>query len=305
MTQALNKQKLGIGTVQFGLPYGITNIDGQLDRGEAAEILNLAHEYGVRVLDTAHLYGDAERVIGDCLRLNGTRDFDIVTKTPAFHGGPINDDSLETLRATFDDSLSDLGVDRVYGLLVHHAEDLLCEGGEQIFECLVRWQQQGRCQRIGASVYSREQIDLLLARYPIDLMQMPFNVFDQRLLHDGTLDRLKTRGIEIHVRSIFLQGVVIAEPAQLPDRFQRFRNLLERYGETTKEHGCTRLSGALDFIRGITEIDNAIVGVSSLSEFREILENYDRPVRGNIDYMSFACSDEKLINPMCWSENNA
>jgi aryl-alcohol dehydrogenase-like predicted oxidoreductase len=302
MSGLLKQQKLGLGTVQFGLPYGMTNESGQLDQREVAAVLNLAQERGIQLLDTGRLYGEAEKVIGECLDASGATGFRIVTKTPAFEGKPINDDDIDVLRAGFEQSLADLGVAQVYGLMVHHAEDLLCNGGERIFECLLQWRQQGRCQRIGASVYNRGQIDQILARYPIDLVQVPFNVFDQRLLHDGTLGRLKAAGVEVHARSIFLQGVVLSDPQRLPDRFQPYLDLLMNFGETVASAGGTRLAGALDFVRGITEIDGVIVGVSCLSEFRDILDAYDKEPLSPIDYLPFACNDENLINPMRWSE---
>ena len=171
--------KLGIGSVQFGLDYGISNRSGATPPSDVQLILDRAGAAGVRIIDTAPLYGTAEEVLGKCLP--HSHRFDIVTKTPSFTDIP-ESARVGHLKRVFERSLTRLGTNRVYGLLMHHADDLLKPGGEALYEAMTALKHAGKVARIGASIYEPEQVDRLLERFAIDLIQVPVNVLDQRLV---------------------------------------------------------------------------------------------------------------------------
>lgn len=291
--------KLGLGTVQFGLDYGIANPGGQTPPDEANAILEYAAGRGIRVLDTAALYGQSEEVLGRVLPAG--HPFSIVTKTIRFAKPRLGPEDIAACEQAFAASLAKLRQPAVYGLLLHHADDLLVPGGERLFARLGEWRRQGLVQKIGVSVYTGDQIDRILAAYPIDLIQLPLSVLDQRLIAGGHLRRLKEKGVEIHVRSVFLQGLLLMPPDGLPPRFHSLRGHLGRYRAFIGERGLTPVQAALGFVLSLPEVGTAVCGVNTLGQLAELAA----AVREDLDpgqFAPFALSDETILNPALWRE---
>ncbi|NQV81991.1 MAG: aldo/keto reductase [Alphaproteobacteria bacterium] len=294
--------QLGLGTAQFGSRYGVTNRTGQVVEAEAAAILHSAAKSGVVFLDTAYLYGTAQSVIGRVLpRPN---PFQIITKSLSFDGGPIALADVSRARAALESSLKALRVDQVYGYLVHHAEDLLCTGGDRLFEALRSWKDEGLCSRIGVSAYSGDQVDALLDRYDLDLVQMPLSILDQRPLRNGVLDRLVAAGVEVHARSLFLQGVALARAGDLPRHFTKFRASIDRLDQAAMGRADSRLNLALAFIKNVIGVDAAIIGVASCDQFQEIVDAWNGP-SPDLDYSVFGSDDEDFVDPSRWPRFDA
>lgn len=290
--------KLGLGTVQFGLDYGVSNTQGRTPRDEVARILELAQSDGITVLDTAALYGSSEEVLGESLPADHV--FKIVTKTIQFRREKITREDALHLSSVFNDSLHKLRQDKVYGLLAHHADDLLAEGGEHLMEVMLDLKSRGLVEKIGVSMYNSEQIDRILDRYTIDLVQVPINVFDQRLLVGGKLKQLKTSGIEIHARSLFLQGLLLMPIEHIAEYFAPLKQQITAYHAYLQSHGLSLLQGALAFAASCKEIDEGILGVCSTQELRGTLDAWQGLPRQVLDFSGFACSDERMINPALW-----
>jgi len=293
--------KLGLGTAQFGFNYGITNRRGQVPLEEVSHILDLAQQEGVAVIDTAAGYGNSEEVLGKCLPKS--HRFQIVTKTRRFNKETISPADAKDMAADFYRSLEKLRQKSIYGLLVHHPDDLLAENSCWLIEALNDFKRQKLVRKIGVSVYSADQIDDLLNRMEIDLIQLPISVLDQRLLMSGHLKKLKQKGVEIHARSIFLQGILLKQPVELGPYFDSAKNLLEEVHSYLKMKNITPLEGALKFVIAQKEIDCVIVGVASQGEFAEIQGAFKRPSAFELDYKRFACSDEKIVNPSYWKDS--
>ncbi|MGE3556395.1 MAG: aldo/keto reductase [Candidatus Obscuribacterales bacterium] len=292
--------KLALGTAQFGMNYGATNETGQVGLEEVRAILDLAQERGVEVLDTAFQYGESEAVLG--LALPPEHGFKIITKTPSFKTGRIEPAHAEELERVFRDSLARLRQSSVYGLLVHHAPDLTVEGSECLLDLVEGFKSDGLVKKIGVSVYNSADLDAVLARWRPDIVQLPLNVLDQRMIESGHLERLRDLGIEVHVRSIFLQGILLEEPESLKPWFEPVRDQLLRYRSYLAELGLTPLQGALSLISSIEAIDYVLVGVLSTEQMKEILASLDN--RGpSLDLSPFACQNELMINPATWKLN--
>ncbi len=290
--------KLGLGTAQFGFKYGITNKRGQVPIEEIGGILDHARQAGFSVIDTATLYGNSEEVLGRCLPQD--HQFQIITKTKKFNKAAISPEDAKDLVSVFHNSLKDLRQKTLYGLLVHHAEDLLAENGHLLIDSLNDLKRQKLVQKIGVSVYSADQIDRLLDGMDIDLIQLPVNVLDQRLLISGHLKKLKQRGVEIHARSIFLQGVLLKQPRELDSYFNPVKGLLEEYHAYLAGRNITPVESALRFIMAQKEIDCMVLGVSSQDELSEIEETLKTSSTSKIDHARFACSDKNIIDPSTW-----
>jgi aryl-alcohol dehydrogenase-like predicted oxidoreductase len=288
--------KLALGTAQFGLDYGVSNTSGQVAADEVRRILQKAAEFGISVLDTAAGYGNAEAVLGQCLPEGAS--FSIVTKIQPLKAVCVDDTGLRQVAANFEASLSRLGRNSVHGLLVHHSGDLLLPGGERLYAMLRQWQADGRVSKIGVSVYGRAEIDALFDRYVFDLVQLPLNVFDQRLVLDGTLKVLHGAGVEIHARSVFLQGAVLLEPSDLPAHLRELKPYLDEFQGIARDRKMSPLAAALGFVKNIPEIAVALIGVLSARQLQECIDAYNLAEPTSFSHCSVA--SESLVDPRCW-----
>ena len=289
--------RLVIGAVQFGMPYGATNTRGQVPSREVAAILHRAHEVGIRLVDTAAGYGTSEAVLGDMLP-----DFpaiDVVTKLPAFPGSVIASADVKEMHLAILRSLDLLRRSTLYGLLVHHSGDLSKPGGEHIVELLDRLKQDGIAERVGVSVYDIVDIDRILKSFHPDIVQMPINLFDQRFIQGGHVEQLHKAGIEVHARSIFLQGILLTETSRLSHYFSSFAKQFANYESFLDEHGITRLAACLGFIMNQSGADHVLIGVTSVNELNQILTALSR--NETLPEMSLLASGEyELIDPRQW-----
>ena len=290
--------KLGIGTAQFGLNYGVSNRDGMTPQAEVERILALAAAAGIDYLDTAPAYGRSESCLGAALRGGGP--FQIVTKTPACDGDTIQPSHADALRLTFLRSLENLRVDRVYGLLVHHAGDVMKPGGGLLLEVMRELAQQGLVQKLGISVYDGAEIDAVLEIFVPQIVQCPLNIFDQRLLASGHLAKLQGLGAEVHLRSVFLQGLLLMEPDAMPGYFLRHRPLIEDFSRFVAGNQWTKLQCALSFALAQTNADAVMLGITTAAELSEILGFASNTVPANLDFSRFAVNDPDLVDPSRW-----
>ena len=171
----------------------------------AKNILDFARRSNITTLDTASGYGNSEQVLGDV----NTCDFKIVTKTRNFNQAVIGNKEINLLTSDFNKSLKLLKQKSVYGVLVHNANDLLKPGADKIIKQLQILKQKGQITKIGVSIYSEEQLQKIIDSFDIDLVQLPFNILDKRLKDSGILNNIFSQGIEIHARSVFLQGLFL------------------------------------------------------------------------------------------------
>lgn len=289
--------QLGLGTVQFGLDYGVSNRRGRTPEPEVRRILELAATGGVRVLDTAAAYGDSEAVLGRCLAAESP--FRIVTKTAPLRQARGAAAAPDLVREGFARSLERLGRDAVDGLLAHHADDLLGPGGDDIFAVLDGLRRQGLARRIGLSVYDGAQIDAALDRYDVDLVQVPASVLDQRLVAGGQLRRLRERGVEVHVRSVFLQGLLLLDPAAAPPYFAPVRHRLAAWRQALDGRGLTPAQGALAFARSL-DADVVLAGVEDAAQLAANISDFAAAEGVGLDFAPFALNDEKYVNPGKW-----
>jgi len=285
--------RLALGTAQFGLPYGIANRRGQVPAGEVRAILAVARDTGVDTLDTAIMYGDSEQALGEA----GVDAWRVVSKLPAFPED--TPDLAAWVRAEVAASLGRLRRERLDGLLLHRRQQILGPRGDELLAAVRQLQDDALAVKIGVSVYGPEELDALMPRFPFGLVQAPFSVLDRRLATSGWLARLGDAGVEVHVRSLFLQGLLLMPSADRPPRFARWQPLWERWANWLAETGLTPLQACLRFVLGTPGIGRAIVGIDRLAQLREILAAADGPpptVPADL-----ACTDPDLINPSRWS----
>lgn len=278
--------KLGLGTVQIGLPYGVSNSTGEVSIDEASLILQRARAAGIRTIDTAAAYGDSEARLGQ-LGLDG---FEVVSKV----AGVKPDMLMDAVTA----SINRLRVDSLHGLLLHHSSDLLGKDGGDLWRTLERLKADGLVGKIGVSVYGPEELDALPRSIRPDLVQLPYNILDRRMETSGWLSRLKAMGVEIHARSAFLQGLLLMEAESRPSRFSRWNTIWTIYEAWLVENNLTRVESCLGFALANPLLDRIIVGTQSASQLRQLLavEPLGAPVPAIL-----AVQDDDLINPANWN----
>lgn len=272
----MQHERLALGTVQFGLPYGVAHAGPATPLAEVVRILQAADAAGICTLDTAHLYGDAESVIGEACRQAGLVDrFDIISKTPKFPAPRLREADGKALIAACRQSLQRTGASALAGLLLHDVEDLFKPGGEFLFEALFELRDDGLVDAIGASVYDARQLDELLSRMPVDLVQVPVSVFDQRLLRSGHLRALHDAGIEVHARSALWQGLACLPLADWPAVLRE--HLAGALAQVTGWHDWLHrqqvpaVTAALKFCLDCPDIDYVVCGAQSTDQWQELI----------------------------------
>ena len=223
MTNNAKVSQIVFGTAQLGMDYGIANAGGKPSMDVAAEVVRVAWEHGVRCFDTAQSYGESELVLGNALARCGAESARIVTKLSA--KSDINDVAavVSSMRA----SLERLHIDHVWGLMLHDEDslDLWMRNGGQGFQAL---KQLGLAKRLGVSVYSAERALQALAFDEVDIIQVPANIFDRRMVRAGVFSRARDLGKTVFVRSVFLQGLAFLSPeaaARVPEGENAVRTL--------------------------------------------------------------------------------
>ena len=290
---------IGLGTVQFGLAYGISSRRGKVPETEVKTLLLEAMRSGIGLLDTAALYGDSESVLGRTIPNGST--FRIVTKTPVVNETKVTIQHAKEFEATFNRSLDRLRRTSIDSLLVHHGQNLLLPGGERLVETLQILKDKGHVRKIGVSVYTALEIDGILNCFTPDIVQLPINLADQRLISSGHLAELKAKGVEIHARSLFMQGLLLMSPEEVSPYFDPIRNHLREIHEEVAEHALSPLEACLQFGLAQPELDVLLIGVAATRELGEIVSAVGlASARQPLDFKPLALENEKFLNPENW-----
>lgn len=284
--------KLALGTAQFGLNYGISNSGGKISKENALDLLSYARCNGVETLDTAIAYGDSEQALGNI----GVAGWQVITKLPALSEGEENIESW--VERQLQGSLSRLGVSNVYGLLLHRPQQLLESSGPDLIHALERLKQQGLVENIGVSIYQPEELDSLVDIMGLDLVQAPLNVFDRRLIDSGWLARLKDQGAEVHVRSVFMQGLLLMPTALRPEKFMRWQKLWAEWDGWLASNKIDPVAACLGFVLSEPRVDKVIVGVESAMQLENIIKA-STVMSPNVP-ASISSLDIDLLNPARW-----
>ena len=284
--------KLALGTVQFGLKYGVANQLGQIEKQEAKKIIHLAKAHQLDMVDTAMGYGNCESILGEI----GVDDLKVVTKLT--FDMTESDGLSELVFAKVRASILRLGVSSLYGLLLHHPSKLFSPNSDALYKALLLLKELGMIKKIGISVYSPDELGQILSKYRMDIVQVPFNIFDQRIYFSGWLDRLKNEGVEIHVRSIFLQGLLLMPENKIPSKFARWNIELTKWRQWLEDKNLTAIQACLSFALSFEQIDRVLFGVDSVEQFSQVMDFSKNQT--SISFPDFHLNDESLLNPMNW-----
>jgi len=303
--------KLALGTVQFGLDYGISNSHGKVCKSQVNDILDKALSLGINTLDCAGAYGDSEQVLG---KLINNVDFNIITKIPK-----LSDDETSILEY-FQQSLQSLNRNKVQTLLFHSAENLINHPYKKtLFQQLIKLKQTGLVNEIGVSVYTPKQLQDIHQQFVIDVAQVPINIFDQRFIEPNFINFCVQKKIKLHARSLFLQGLLLfdgkVDENKLPEYFEPFKNKLNAFSDLAQHLACSKLTLALAIVaqnshniqHGFHVIEHIVVGVCNSLQLIEIVDAYEQAQKLTINdenLTTLADSRLELINPSLWSTSH-
>ena len=284
--------KLALGTAQFGLNYGIANTQGKTSHGNAKKIIKYCRSTGIHILDTAISYGESEQCLGSI----GVQDFNIVTKLP--HLPDTISDIENWMMKEVSASISRLNIKSLYGLMLHRPDQLFGRHGAAIVASLKRLKDMGVIQKVGVSVYSPDEFKDLFLMHDFDLVQCPFNLIDRRLVSSGWLKKLKNSGVEVHVRSTFLQGLLLMPRNKIPQKFQAWSSLWDLWHVWLAKNAVSPIEACLAYVLSESNIDQIIVGVDSKEQLQQITGAIETTCLDA--FPDISSLDNGLINPSNW-----
>jgi aryl-alcohol dehydrogenase-like predicted oxidoreductase len=287
--------RLALGTVRFGMRYGIDNDAQMMSLDAARSIVTQARALGLALLDTAIAYGESEARLGEI----GVDEWRVVSKLPEIPH-PCADIGAWIHQSVLG-SLTRLRTNKLYGLLLHEAQQLAGPYGDAIYEGLSAVKDLQLVEKIGVSIYAPDELTALCARYRLDLVQAPYNVIDRRLVTSGWLSRLRAGGTEVHARSVFLQGLLLMPGPRRPASFDRWQPLWNLWDGWLAQQGLSAIQGCLGFALAQPEFEHLVIGIDSVEHLKEIAACAG--ARTAMPPDGLASEDADLVNPSRWRLN--
>ena len=292
MLKSKLKDKIIIGTAQFGLDYGIANSLGKMKTGEIKKIIKYARTNNIKDIDTAHAYGDSEKRLGNV----GIKNFNVIVKLPATNPTYPYE---QWVRKSINSSFKKLKINKADTVLVHNAKFLLDpKMGKKIYEELKRFKNKNIINNIGVSIYSISDLKNIIKKFSMDVVLISLNIFDQRILDKKIINTLKKRNVKIYTRSTFLQGLLLIPKNRIPIKFNRWKKKFDMWFRELEEKKVSSYDACLDFVLKNKDVDKTLIGIDNFKQFKQIFK--DKP-KININYKKFNSNKiNKLINPAKW-----
>ena len=279
--------KYVIGSANFGKSYGLSK--KKVKKKEIFKILKFAKKLNIKFIDTASFYGNSEKILGELKNQN----FNYITKIK------LNKKCLKEpsyFRSKIIASINKLNIKKLYAVMIHNPLFLKEDKKKQIFNDLLEIKKKGLLKKIGASVYKEKEIEFLLKNFEIDIIQIPINIFDRRFITSGVLKKLKKKGIEIHARSIFLQGLLLK--TKYLSKFTKWNYIFKRYKDWLNKKNISGLTACVKYALSQKNIDKIVIGIDSKNHLKMISEIKNRK---KLTFPKFIFSNKKkLINPRYW-----
>ncbi len=288
----LNK-KLILGTVQMGLPYGINNTSGKVSLDDSIDILEYAYDKGIEILDSAEAYGNAHQIIGLFHKKYPKKKFKIVTKLP----NQLDANIVEKV----DNYLNELKVKQLHALLFHSFSSYKSSSNK--FDDLRRLKFDKKIKNIGVSVYTNAEIEEVILNEEIDIVQLPFNLFDNINLRGELLEKAKSKGKTIHTRSALLQGLFFKDANDQNETVRSLKNEFMILSDITKKQNVSISQLALSYCVQQNTIDNVLIGVDSINQLKDNIQsvNYKIKPQAINEINKIKVKNLELLNPSLWN----
>ncbi|MEA3352849.1 MAG: aldo/keto reductase [Campylobacterota bacterium] len=291
--------KLCLGTVQFGMDYGIANEIGQVNQKEVNEIIDFVLSNGINCFDTAKGYGNSETVIGKYFKNLNDDNINIISKVKSELFS-----SSENLSKEISKSLSKINTNRLFGLLLHDS-DVIYNWDESYSKNVKELKKKELIKYFGVSIYTDEEFELAIDNKNIELIQIPFNLFDQRAISKKWLEKAKNNNKLIFIRSVYLQGLILMDFNKIPENLNDVKPYIKILDDTCKKLNITKNELALGFVNSIASDSIILFGCDKLEQAKENLENFNKSIVLENDIIddlknTFSSIEEKIYNPTKW-----
>ena len=287
----MNSKKIVIGTANFGMKYGIDNKN--LNLKEIKKIFDYCKKKGINTLDTAPGY----RNVFENLKKNEIKNWDIISKIPSI---PKNTRDINSyVYKIFFSTLKKINLSKIHTILIHDEKNILdVTIGKKIVKVLNNLKKEKLVKRIGSSIYDPYKIKRVIKNYDFDVLQCPYNIFDKRLVDSGLSKLLKIRKIKIHLRSIFLQGLLLRDQNNIPIKFKNYDKII-KYHNWLNKNNFSNIKICLSELDKI-DYEKIIIGINNTSQLKEIVnfkKYFSKPTN------LFKTNNLKLIDPRKWNYN--
>lgn len=289
--------KIILGTVQLGVNYGINNKSGKPNFEKASEILSLAFKNGIQILDSAEAYGNAHEVIGKYHQLHSNK-FNVITKFSSKRT-----DLGNTLTDRVKKNIEVLNVDNLYAYMFHSYNDF-----EKYYDVykreIIELKQNGLIKKIGVSIYTNEEFEKLLSYDEIDIIQIPFNVLDNVSLRGVLIEAANKKGIEIHSRSVFLQGLFFMETKDIPPQVKNIAKYVDQLNRLCQKYKVGMNEVALNYCLHQPHINQVLIGVDTSEQLIENLKLIEKEIPESLiqEINSVKVDEVELLNPSNWNK---
>ena len=285
--------RLALGTAQFGLSYGTSNKIGKVHELVVAEMLKIAKENNINILDTAISYGDSENILGK----NNIDYFNVISKIPPLDNNNINIESWFNFQ--IEGSLKRLSQKSLYGILLHNPDDLFLPTGQKLYNSMIKSKKSGLVKNIGVSVHSPNQLEKIFLDYEFDIVQAPLNILDRRIYESGWVKKLNEMKVKIHTRSVFLQGLLLKNKETIPTKFKKWDSVWKHWEQYIKTNNINPIAACLSYPLSLKGVDKIIIGAQNSNQLNQIISA--SKIKINHKFPSIQVDDESLINPINWN----
>ena len=286
------KNKIILGSANFDQKYGIKK--NFIKKHEIKKLFKVALKNKIKIIDTSPLYSESEKIIGSI----NNKKFKIISKIPKIPKNIKKKNIEKWMNRNVRFSLKNLKIKKFECLLIHDASSLLGKNGKRIYKSIRNIKTNGLTNKIGISIYDFNILGKILKKFKFDLIQAPLNILDQRLIKTGWLKKLKEKKIEIHVRSIFLQGILFVKHNRLPKKLQKLRENWIRWENWLKKNKLNSLQACLSFVLNQRQLDGVVVGYNNANQLNQVLKF--KPIKSDFSPPSLNIKNKKLIDPRTW-----
>ena len=288
----MNPRKIVIGTANFGMKYGLGYKN--LNPKEIKKILSFSKKNGIRTLDTAPSYKNAF----ENLRRNKIENWDIISKIPSI---PKNIDNINHhIQKIFFSNLKKINLSKIHTILIHDEKDILnVTKGKKILKILNHFKKEKLVKRVGCSIYDSHKVKRVIKNYDFDVIQCPYNILDRRIISSGWFNKLKNKGVEVHIRSIFLQGLLVNEVVYKKKNFKKWKKFFLEWFQNLKNNNIQAIDYCLSDLSDFN-FDKIIVGINNCDNLKDVV-NF-KLIRNRDTMLKIKTNDLNLIDPRNWKK---
>ena len=284
--------KIALGTANFGQKYGLAGKIIKSDK-KIKKIIQFANNSKIKLIDTSNNYGSSETLLGN----NNLKNFKIITKLKISNDEKKSNDLENIVFNKVEESLLKLNIKKLYAILLHESNDLKSNKRHKLIKVLKKLKKRNLVSKIGISIYNPKELNFIWPFWKPDIVQCPFNILDRRIYESGWLKKLKKNKTEIHVRSIFLQGLLLQNEKSMPRKFKKWKNIFKKWNNYCKKENISKIQGCINFIKSFKKISFVIIGFENIKQVKNIISYFENDRKS---YTTIACNDIRLIDPRLW-----